>query len=150
MHIEFSLHCRSSPGVYTFQPSFPPVFLAPCVLFYTPKAIARLRSWGRCVPGVVWGWENSLGKRVLPTSSRWQLLFWLMMPLIPTNTSSGQPRLEKSLIPARQVVTPWPLNSCPKQPLPCQSLELAWPTHLFCQSWIPLIAQLPVTNSFQK
>jgi len=52
------------------------------------KTITRLRFWeGFVVPGVnQGGGSRELGspvKRVLPPLSRWQLLVWLMLPLIP-------------------------------------------------------------------
>lgn len=74
----------------------------------------RLRFWEGFVPGVTQGGGSmelgSPGKRVLPPSSRWQLLVWLTLPLIPTSASSGQPKLAKNLIPGTQAVMPRPFN----------------------------------------
>lgn len=89
MHAELSLHCRSS---LPLDPASCRSFFASRMMFYTLKAIIRLMFWERFVSGVTWGGGRralgSPGKRVLPSSNRWQLLVWLMLPLISTSASS--------------------------------------------------------------
>lgn len=71
---------------------------------------------------------------------------------VPTSTSSGQPRLARSLIPATQAVMPRPFHHPWQAPLPRTRAGpgAAAPPSWLCRSPMPFPAQLPAIHACQS